>query len=67
MLAGEMTLDGGLVTLNGQEFTGNVQLGLSNGKPDAADATVAAATVVVKGHVTIRLLRLPSVRRTESG
>ena len=49
VLAGEMTLDGGLVTLNGQEFTGNVQLGLSNGKPDAADATVAAATVVVKG------------------
>ncbi|WP_288344911.1 hypothetical protein, partial [uncultured Duodenibacillus sp.] len=49
VLAGEITLDGGLVTLNGQEFTGNVQLGLSNGKPDAADATVAAATVVVKG------------------
>ena len=49
VLAGEMTLDGGLVTLNGQEFTGNVQLGLSNGKPDATDATVAAATVVVKG------------------
>ena len=44
VLAGEMTLDGGLVTLNGQEFTGNVQLGLSNGKPDATDATV-----VVKG------------------
>ena len=49
VLAGEMTLDGGLVTLNGQEFTGNVQLGLSNGKPDDAQATVAAATVVVKG------------------
>ena len=49
VLAGEMTLDGGLVTLNGQEFTGNVQLGLSNGKPDATDATVAAATVFVKG------------------
>ena len=49
VLAGEMTLDGGLVTLNGQEFTGNVQLGLSNGKPDATDATVAAATVAVKG------------------
>ena len=49
MLAGEMTLDGGLVTLNGQEFTGNVQLGLSNGKPDDAKATVAAATVFVKG------------------
>ena len=46
VLAGEMTLDGGLVTLSGQEFTGNVQLGLSNGKPDA---TVAAATVFVKG------------------
>ena len=49
VLAGEMTLDGGLVTLNGQEFTGNVQLGLSNGKPDDAKATVAAATVFVKG------------------
>ena len=49
VLAGEMTLDGGLVTLNGQEFTGNVQLGLSNGKPDDVKATVAAATVVVKG------------------
>lgn len=49
MLAGEMTLDGGLVTLNGQEFTGNVQLGLSNGKPGDAQATVAVATVVVKG------------------
>ena len=49
VLAGEMTLDGGLVTLNGQEFTGNVQLGLSDGKPDDAKATVAAATVVVKG------------------
>ena len=49
VLAGGMTLDGGLVTLNGQEFTGNVQLGLSDGKPDATDATVAAATVVVKG------------------
>ena len=49
VLAGEMTLDGGLVTLNGQEFTGNVQLGLSNGEPDATNATVAGATVVVKG------------------
>ncbi len=49
VLAGEMTLDGGLVTLNGQEFTGNVHLGLSDGKPDDAKATVAAATVVVKG------------------
>ena len=49
VLAGVMTLDGGLMTLNGQEFTGNVQLGLSNGKPDDAKATVAAATVVVKG------------------
>ena len=49
VLAGVMTLDGGLVTLNGQEFTGNVQLGLSDGEPDAANATVAAATFVVKG------------------
>ncbi|MBO9117336.1 MAG: hypothetical protein J7E09_23490, partial [Escherichia coli] len=49
VLAGVMTLDGGLVTLNGQEFTGNVQLGLSDGEPDATNATVAAATVVVKG------------------
>ena len=49
VLAGEMTLDGGLVTLNGQEFTGNVQLGLPNGEPDDAKATVAAAAVVVKG------------------
>ena len=40
VLAGEMTLDGGLVTLNGQEFTGNVQLGLSKDKP---------ATFAVKG------------------
>ena len=32
-LAGVMTLDGGLMTLNGQEFTGNVKLGLSTGKP----------------------------------
>ena len=49
VLAGEMTLDGGLVTLNGQEFTGNVQLGLSDGEPDATNATVAGATVAVKG------------------
>ena len=49
VLVGVMTLDGGLVTLNGQEFTGNVQLGLSNGKPDDTNATVAAATVAVKG------------------
>ncbi len=39
-LAGVMTLDGGLMTLNGQEFTGNVQLGLSKDKP---------ATFAVKG------------------
>ena len=39
-LAGVMTLDGGLVTLNGQEFTGNVKLGLATDKP---------ATFVVKG------------------
>ena len=40
VLAGEMTLDGGLMTLNGQEFTGNVKLGLSKDKP---------ATFAVKG------------------
>ena len=40
VLAGEMTLDGGLVTLNGQEFTGNLKLGLATDKP---------ATFAVKG------------------
>ena len=40
VLAGEMTLDGGLVTLNGQEFTGNLKLGLATDKP---------ATIAVKG------------------
>ena len=39
-LAGVMTLDGGLMTLNGQEFTGNVKLGLATDKP---------ATFAVKG------------------
>ena len=40
VLAGEMTLDGGLVTLNGQELTGNLKLGLATDKP---------ATFAVKG------------------
>ena len=39
-LAGVMTLDGGLMTLNGQEFTGNVKLVSSSNKP---------ATFAVKG------------------
>ncbi|WP_074009803.1 autotransporter domain-containing protein [Duodenibacillus massiliensis] len=43
LLTGNMTLDGGLVTLRDQEFTGNVQLGFKPG------ATILPATLTVKG------------------
>ena len=43
LLTGTMTLDGGLVTLRDQEFTGNVQLGFKPG------ATILPATLTVKG------------------
>ena len=55
VLAGEMTLDGGLVTLNGQEFTGNMQIGSSNGKSDfvvkgARDYKASQITFLPKGQ-----------------
>ena len=43
LLTGNMMLDGGLVTLRDQEFTGNVQLGFKPG------ATILPATLTVKG------------------
>ena len=43
LLTGTMTLDGGLVTLSDQEFTGNVQLGFKPG------ATILPAALTVKG------------------
>ena len=43
LLTGNMTLDGGLVTLRDQEFTGNVQLGFKPG------TTILPAALTVKG------------------
>ena len=43
LLTGNMTLDGGLVTLSDQEFTGNVQLGVKQG------TTILPAALTVKG------------------
>ena len=56
-LAGEMTLDGGLVTLNGQEFTGNVKLGLSTDKP---------ATFVVKGARDYKASQITFLQKGQS-
>ena len=43
LLTGNLTLDGGLVTLRDQEFTGNVQLGFKPG------TTILPAALTVKG------------------
>ena len=56
VLADEMTLDGGLMTLNGQEFTGNVKLGSSSNKPakfvvkGARDYRASQITFLPKGQ-----------------
>ena len=56
-LAGVMTLDGGLMTLNGQEFTGNVKLGLSTGKP---------ATFFVKGARDYKASQITFLQKGQS-
>ena len=57
VLAGEMTLDGGLVTLNGQEFTGNLKLGLATDKP---------ATFAVKGARDYKASQITFLQKGQS-